>query len=546
MIKNFSKLIAVLLITLSISCNEDFVTLKSDLSGAQNFTGEVAEFPVLTYSKQTGSVQVNNLPQNYLGILRDETYQDMTTTANIIAEVVPTSFSKDFGDDPEIESVYLSIPYFSTKESTDVDTGNSEYTLDSIFGNPTVPFRLSIYKSNYLLRDLDPSTNFEESQEYYSDVYSDLNIASQEGLLLYQDNAFVPDNSEIYITEYNDETMENDTIQRLAPRMRLDLFDTPDKEAFWNDLLNFPTGETPEYLTNANNFKAFFKGIIIKAEPLTNDGSFITFNLSDIGANIIIDYTNEAEEAVDFEEDVRNPSEYRFNFSGIKVNTLENSDPLMNIVGDDVNGDDNLYLRGFEGAFAVIDLFGNEDLDGNGFSDQLETFRTKKDKWLINEANLTFYVDQSKVEGEEPNRVILYDLNNNLPIIDYFFDQSQNSSNPDQSRIGYSVPLERDPLNNNKGVKYKIRLTEHINNILIRDSTNTKLGLFVTNNINNFGSSSLKTPVTLSVATSNEVELETIPQNTILNNKGTVLHGATSNVPVDERVKFEIYYTEEN
>ena len=243
---------------------------------------------------------------------------------------------------------------------------------------------------------------------------------------------------------------------------------------------------------------------------------------------------------------MRNPSEYRFNFSGIKVNTLENSDPLMNIVGDDVNGDDNLYLRGFEGAFAVIDLFGNEDLDGNGFSDQLETFRTKKDKWLINEANLTFYVDQSKVEGEEPNRVILYDLNNNLPIIDYFFDQSQNSSNPDQSRIGYSVPLERDPLNNNKGVKYKIRLTEHINNILIRDSTNTKLGLFVTNNINNFGSSSLKTPVTLSVATSNEVELETIPQNTILNNKGTVLHGATSNVPVDERVKFEIYYTEEN
>lgn len=541
MIKKISKLLALCLFVFTVSCDKDFVTVKSDLSGAQNFNGNVAVFPVLAYSKKTEALQINNLPQSYLGVLRDQTYQ-VTTTANIVTEIVPTVFNKDFGTNASIESVVLNIPYFSTKLDTDED-GNSTYTLDSIFGNPTVPLKLSIYKSNYLLRTLDPSTNFEESQNYYSDAYSDLNLSAQQDILLYQTDTFVPSSEETLITELNEETLEQDVVKRFAPSLRLDLFNFPGAENFWDNLLEISSGSTPEHLTSANNFKVFFKGLIIKVEPITNDGSFITFNLSDVGANIVVDYTNDEEDVTGFEEDVRNPSEYQFNFSGITLNTLDNSAPLTSIIGDETIGDDNLYLRGFEGAFAVIDLFGNQDLDTNGVPDQLEDFQSKKDKWLINEANLTFYVDQTKVIGEEPNRVILYDLNNNLPIIDYFFDQSQNQINPDQSRTGFSVPLNKDA--NGQG-KYKLRLTEHINNILIRDSTNTKLGLFVTNNINNFGTSQLKTPIILGASTSNEVEQEAVPQNTILNNKGTVLHGATSSVPVDKRIKFEIYYTEEN
>jgi hypothetical protein len=541
MIKNFSKIIAICLFVFAVSCEEDFVTIKSDLSGAQNFSGNVAEFPVLAYSKKTGPVQVNGLPQSYLGVLRDETYQT-ATSANIITEVVPIEFSKDFGTDPVIESVILNIPYFSTLLATDSD-GNSTYQLDSIFGNSTVPFKLSVYKSNYLLRTLDPSTSFEESQNYYSDAYTDLNISSQEDLLLSFTSYFTPSELEHYVLEYNEETMENDTISRISPSIRLDLFDTPEKETFWNDLLALDEESIPEHLFNSNNFKAFFKGLIFKVEPITNDGSFVTLNLSSSSANIIIDYTNSEENEDDFEEDVRNPSIYPLYFSGVTLNTFENDNSLMSITEDDINGDDNLYLRGFEGSFAVIDLFGNEDLDGNNISDQLELFMTNKDKWLINEANLSFYVDQDKVIGEEPKRVILYDLNNNLPIIDYFFDQSFNTINPAESITDYSTPLEKDEQGEGR---YKLRLTEHINNILIRDSTNTKLGLFVTNNINNLGSSALKTPMVLGASTVNEVNLESIPQNTILNNKGTVLYGATSTVPVEKRVRFEIYYTEEN
>ena len=46
----------------------------------------------------------------------------------------------------------------------------------------------------------------------------------------------------------------------------------------------------------------------------------------------------------------------------------------------------------------------------------------------------------------------------------------------------FSKILERDSENN--GIKYKLRLTEHLNNILVRDSTNVKLGLYVSTNVN--------------------------------------------------------------
>src|SRR5690606_19358302 len=95
---------------------------------------------------------------------------------------------------------------------------------------------------------------------------------------------------------------------------------------------------------------------------------------------------------------------------------------------------------------------------------------------LINEANLIFYVDQDLTGVEkdvQPNRVVLYDIKNNIPIIDYFFDTTTNTTNPVDSKLNYSSKLDRDAIG--KGVKYKIRMTEHLNNILLKDSTNFQL-----------------------------------------------------------------------
>jgi hypothetical protein len=78
-----------------------------------------------------------------------------------------------------------------------------------------------------------------------------------------------------------------------------------------------------------------------------------------------------------------------------------------------------LYLKGGNGSMAVIDLFNG---DKNDNSTALNDMRDKK--WLINEANLTFYIDKSKIgaSAPEPNRIYLYDLTHNRPLVDLYTD----------------------------------------------------------------------------------------------------------------------------
>jgi hypothetical protein len=547
---NFFKLLAFSFIIVLISCDKDAVNINSDLKGAQNFSVNRQEYPVTLFSKATGSVQTNEMPTTYLGAFKDNTFET-TTTANVITEIIPTTFSPDFGPNPSIESVILTIPYFSEVLSTD-ENGESTYELQSLLGNPDAKYKLSIYKSDYLLRDLDPATNFEEPQAYYSDFY-DTNIASQISgyTKLYEIENFKPSNEEIDIVtvDADGETLTT----RFPPGIRIDLLknsinDTSaSNTAFWNDLLGIEidptTGEntqnTKEYLSSSNNFKEFFRGLIFQVEitnPI-NPGNIIAIDIANTsGAGITLDYTNSDEDVPDFIEDPRNPSEYRFIFSGITLNTLNNSPEISISGGNETDGDDHLKIRGFNGAFTVVDLFGTEDLNNNDIPDTLEEFKSNKDKWLINEASVTFKLNENFLEGDEPKRVMLYNLKNKQPIVDYFFDLTSNS-NPDQSRVFVSEPLEENT--------YKIRVTEYLNNIINRDSLNFKLGLFVSNNVNNVSFTKLKNPITIGTG-SNQTVVDEIPLTSVSSGKGTIINGSTNNIQVEDKVKFEVYYTEEN
>ena len=55
------------------------------------------------------------------------------------------------------------------------------FSLDSIYGNRDLPFRIRIEESNFFLRDLDPDNNFENEQAYFSD----LDLTSFAGNLLF-------------------------------------------------------------------------------------------------------------------------------------------------------------------------------------------------------------------------------------------------------------------------------------------------------------------------------------------------------------------------
>jgi hypothetical protein len=216
-------------------------------------------------------------------------------------------------------------------------------------------------------------------------------------------------------------------------------------------------------------------------------------------------------------------------------------------------GDEKLYLKGAEGSMAVVNLFnGMVDCDGDGIVDMpaldcfKETYRIpdgnggfKMDntgnylvKQLINEAQLVIYEDEGMsgpTDYHKYDRIYAYDVKNNTPTIDYQYDPISNTTTPLSSKI---VSLgQRDP----DQLKYKIRLTEHLNNILIRDSTNTKIGLVLSSNVNFTNTSEVLKSAD---------NVTTVPSVSILTPRGTILYGTNGNVPETKKMKLEIYFTE--
>ena len=159
-------------------------------------------------------------------------------------------------------------------------------------------------------------------------------------------------------------------------------------------------------------------------------------------------------------------------------------------------------------------------------------------KRLINEAYIEFYVDESSTasQTEFPNRVFVYDLNNNIPLIDYFLDSSVNPATSD-SKFSHLVPLgtETDD-DGNEYKKYKVRLTGHLDNIVAKDSTNVKIGLLISSNV---GAADMKK------LQQYDEDVEAIPMGTILSPRSVILQGSNSNDEL-KKVKLRVYYTEPN
>ena len=540
-IKALKTLSTMLLMALTfIACDKDFSSVESDIEGSENFNTTSKKFPIVAFNEKAKAVQTNELSSNALGVYNGNIYG--LTTASVVTQILPKSFNPNFGFEPElaeIESVMLTIPYFVTNEGSDPeDDGGTLYSMgkkDSLYGSE--PIKLSIYQNNYFLRDFNPD-NVDESQEYFSNANSTINFDSHIGELLYENVEFFPSSDEIDI-EGVDEEGEPEITERISPSLRVELLN-PGGD-FWENLLFFddenPETTHPE-LSNQNNFKEYFRGLYFKTEAVAGDGSMIMLNFN--AAKIVVNYTYKLEE----EDTERQDGFFEFNFNGNRLNVLEN-DPTNTLIdnadtaADEIDGDENLFLKGGEGSIAIIDLFKGDVLDEETGTNvpAYDYFISKKDQWLINEANLVFYVDQTQVdglEGQEPDRVLLYKLNTNLPVLDYFIDGTSNSLDPQNSKINHSRILERDEEEN--GVRYKIRLTEHINNLFVRDSVNVKLGLIISTNVNEISPSS--------IFDSEDDPVTNIPVSGVMSPKGTILHGSNENVVEAKRVQLEIFYTE--
>ena len=416
-------------------------------------------------------------------------------------------------------------------ESINPNAGATIYELDSLMGNSEAKFKLKVSELDYFLRPFDPENNFETYQKYYSSNSIPDNFS---GTVLFDEEIEINSKELVFYKEDDPETEEDDESEivkeRLTPRIRVSL----DKDFFQSKILD---NEGSDDLANAENFKLFFKGIIIDAYDFS-DPLLMILNFSEAEIRIVYDYQkydkNDTDD--DTSDDVieSTEDEYKLNLNGIKLNSFKYDlypAEIITAISDTINNAGLVYLKGGEGIMAEIELF--KDDNGN---DLLEEIRKKE--WLVNEASLSIYINKDMLSSSggiiEPSRLYLYDIDNKAPLIDYFVD---NSAGPKeyQNKIVHGGSIELDEDKN--GLMYKIRISEHIKNVIRKDSTNTKLGLVVSSDISN----------TINVEVETKDLMTFIPNSTAINPLGTVLIGPSPSAEYyEKRMKLDLYYTKLN
>jgi len=565
----FKKILLLATVAIFYSCDKEFNSIGDDLIGDNHFVLADTTYTVTAYNQKVTPVASNNLPINALGIYDNPVFG--TTTASFNTQVTLTSYPPSLGFEAVIDSVTLNIPYFidATKTTTSAD-GKTTYVLDSIYGPETGIIKLSVYESGILLNNYN-GNNYDISQFYNTDRNSDFLKQATTNPTVFgerlNNSTNTAENDQFFfsskpiIEKTAATTTTPESSKTIDPEMRLHL----NKDFFKAKIFDAPASK----LAAPDVFKNYFKGLYFNVEKSgTSAGRMAMMNFTK--GTITVFYkakTTATDTAAESKTLVINLAGSQNNVINT-VSLLEESNPASDYISATANDDtpdERLYLKGGQGSIAVIELFDKTDLihyndqgkpvnGSNGVYDELDEIRNNvtHKNWLANEANLVFTIDTQKMGTgstdpktaiPEPTRIYLYDLENNTVIADYAADRTPALNNdPKKSRTVLGGIINLDA--NKRGTTYKIRITNHIRNIIKNaDVKNVKLGLVVTEDINTITSAKLdKTKTAQSI-------FSEIPAASVMNPLGTVLFG--SNIPEEDdnyakRVKLQIYYTKLN
>lgn len=544
-----------------VSCDKDFSNVGGDLVGDEHFGMDKTTFDVVAYNKSTGAIQTNDLPINSLGYYNDPVFGK--TKASIVTQLQLENNNPKFFAPNLIDSVYLHIPYFAPVTDVDTDSGDPIYRLDSLLPQykkdvVSPKIKLGVYESGYFIQDFDPATNLQQLQRYYSSQQ-----AQFEGALVNSSFRLNDDNTNVNTPTTSDFSQNDQFVfsalpikikkpsgtvkESLAPGIFLNL----NKSFFQNKIFNAPAG----VLLNNNTFKNYFRGLYFKAEAAVgaeNQGVLARLNMARGTITIIYkDYTNQTA----YDNSATDPSIQKvskklvLNLTGHTVNFFDADYVNPVTTPNTLVGDDRIQLKGGKGSLGVVNLFNPTDAiqynsngvlvnTPNGIPDELDHLRNPSNgkKWLINEANLLFYIDKAAMANAvEPNRILLYDLDNSRPVIDYYNDLSTAIDTKYNKFIHGGILVKGT---DSRGDYYKVRITNHLRNLINKDSTNVRLGLVVTENINSVNRSFLQTPFSIGAK-----QYKYLPTMSIVNPLGTILFGSNPSVPDSKRIKLQVYYT---
>lgn len=517
----FKSLLVAFGFILILSCDKDYNEVGANIIGDDNFKFDKDNLtPVFTYNQFDAAVQSNNLPINMLGVYNDADFG--TTTASFVTQLALETVSPDIPDTAIIDQVILTVPYFSHLKENSTDT----YILDSVYGNGKI--KLGVYETSTFLNTLDGETLL--GKKYFSNQINNFNstIVSPKlnDLNVTQNDEFTfSDAQQTEIKLTNGATTLKDGSEEtipVTPRMKLEL-----NKAFFQSKL---IGAVPATKLETNAiFNEYFKGLFFKVEQFGSEKAMAQLDFTQgkivVYYKLTSDDTTRKTITLKMVKNTLNLFENQYS-----ANLPTNSIPALSTT--------DLFLKGGAGFHSYIDLFKEANADGfspikNTDGTYIPEIKRIKDKnWIINEANLIFTSSSATSFADSPNRIYLYDAKNKRPIIDYYTDAFVNSSKPKYSKTTHGGTKYIDAVDGK--TKYKIRITNHIKNIISNDSTNVRLGLVITEDITNVSNLSVKT----STSVEEKKYYNKIPQSSVINPLGIKLN--------KNDIKLEIFYTKPN
>jgi len=519
-----------------------FINIFGDFSQEQEREGSETDIRVINEEEVLSAV--------YLDIPFFNNRNDTDTDGVIDAyDVDPNDSSSDSDSDgiSDIDELRAELNPLSNDSDGDgildpddddnsgYDSQRKVYEIDSIYGNRNASFDLKVYELTYYLNSLDISENFEQYAMYFSDQnFYDEGFS---GHVLHDDNISL-NFEEVPILYYQDDpettVIETDQVAYYeSPRIRVPL----NVEFFQRRVMNF---EGLDQLKNADNFNHHLRGLIVKAENFSDD----LYMLLDISnTQIVLEYNYNfynSKGTVSVDDDVeRRKKSNSIPLGGVSVNHFgyqDSNEEVRQVISSSMEEapSDKIFLQGSR-LSSKIKLFAENEFDLDNVINNLSS-----QDIIINEANLIFNIDQSMYGSSHdllPNRLYLYSYDNGRTIedynMDYTIDYNVGSVNSDKYIFGGL--LEYD--SNNMPERYKFNITNHVNNIINKDSLNIDLGLVVNSDI---------ADITLRRAFSNPQNAKRlIPQSVITSPHSVVLYGShpKDSINLSKRLLLEVLYT---
>lgn len=537
-------ILAVLAFVGIISCENDLTNIGVDMVDSNLFnTSKYSEALVKGWSINIDKNRTDNLSSAYLGYTKNDDFGSFR--ASFVTQLTLPEANPDFGENAVLDSVIITIPYYSTLKGKQLvnDKSVPDYKIDSVWNsNENAKFQLKIWELGTYLNPYN-STNPALTNEYYSnDVFLKNGTPLFEGEITPNPNdtmAVIKRRKYKFISFTEDTIYRKDSLKlaNAKPAIRIGL-----EKSFFKTV--FQDNSAGTSFLNNDNFQHFFRGLYFEALPVGSDKLLLLLNTNE--ANLTLYYTENQIKNEGADEDlngnkikgeqnviVAKANSFVYNFNGLKANVYERNKVGCNAYDYITNpntttGADKLFVNGTAGSDAVIRLFGATGTTTE-IPAQVTMLRTKN--WLINDAQLYLYVDEPDDAQYYPEKLYLYRYKDNkklqvLDVLAYNTLGSAGYSFEGISKIDGKLYYN----SNNKPDYYKFHITKYIAEILKHDTEEV---------LTDFG---IKTydvqDVPLSTA-------DTLMRKYNTNFKGVVLQGRSME-NTSRNMKLEIYYTEKN